>query len=107
MIYLLHSADDCGDLRDFDHEVRKQEAVDTRNGKAGFQVRWSSELQVPLPTDMPSDQSTWLVAIPQDGDSEGLFLELKGKLFHQSRSAGNNIAELSIPSFKVTSTFPI
>lgn len=56
---------------------------------------------------MPSDQSTWLIAVPQDGDSEGLFLELKEKLSQQSRSAGNNIAELGIPSFKVTSTFPI
>lgn len=52
---------------------------------------------------MPSDQSTWLIAVPQDGDSEGLFPELKGKLSQQSRSAGNSIAELGIPSFKVTS----
>jgi len=25
---------------------------------------------------MPSDQSTWLVSVPQDGDSEGLIEEI-------------------------------
>ncbi|KAG1757907.1 ATPase V1 complex subunit C [Suillus lakei] len=37
---------------------------------------------------MPSDQSTWLIAVPQDGDSEG-------KLPQHTR-----VAELGIPSFK-------
>ncbi|KAI0067873.1 ATPase V1 complex subunit C [Artomyces pyxidatus] len=50
---------------------------------------------------MPSDQSTWLVAIPQDGDSEGVVEELSTKLSQQSRSfSRSNIAQMSIPSFK-------
>ncbi|OAX39006.1 ATPase, V1 complex, subunit C [Rhizopogon vinicolor AM-OR11-026] len=47
---------------------------------------------------MPSDQSTWLIAVPQDGDAEGLLPELTNKLPQHSRSAG--VAELAIPSFK-------
>jgi V-type H+-transporting ATPase subunit C len=48
---------------------------------------------------MPSEQSTWLIAAPLNGDSEGLLPELKKKL--QSRSfSPNNIAEFGIPSFK-------
>ncbi|KAJ7293344.1 hypothetical protein C8J57DRAFT_23403 [Mycena rebaudengoi] len=47
---------------------------------------------------MPSDQSTWLIAVPQDGDSEGLLQELSPKLSQQSKS--NAIAQLAIPSFK-------
>jgi len=51
---------------------------------------------------MPSDQSTWLIAVPQDGDSEGISQELSTKLSHQSRSfSARNIAQLGIPSFKV------
>ncbi|KAJ6627167.1 hypothetical protein B0H10DRAFT_1779889 [Mycena sp. CBHHK59/15] len=47
---------------------------------------------------MPSDQSTWLIAVPQDGDSEGLLQELTPKLSQQSKS--NAVAQLPIPSFK-------
>ncbi|KAJ7783529.1 hypothetical protein DFH07DRAFT_908232 [Mycena maculata] len=47
---------------------------------------------------MPSDQSTWLIAVPQDGDSEGLLQEISPKLLQQSRS--NGVAQLAIPSFK-------
>jgi len=50
---------------------------------------------------MPSDQSTWLIAVPQDGDSEGLLPEITTKLTQQSRSfPASNVAELNIPSFK-------
>ncbi|KAF5382977.1 hypothetical protein D9757_006313 [Collybiopsis confluens] len=50
---------------------------------------------------MPSDQSTWLITVPLNGDSEGLLQELTTKLSHQSRSfSPNSIAELGIPSFK-------
>lgn len=53
---------------------------------------------------MPSEQSTWLLAVPQNGDSEGIEQELTTKLSQQSRSfTPNNIAYLGIPSFKVTS----
>ncbi|KAJ7225752.1 ATPase V1 complex subunit C [Mycena pura] len=44
---------------------------------------------------MPSDQSTWLIAVPQDGDSEGLLEELSPKL-----SKLNLVAGFTIPSFK-------
>ncbi|KAJ6604417.1 hypothetical protein DFH09DRAFT_1122625 [Mycena vulgaris] len=47
---------------------------------------------------MPSDQSTWLIAVPQDGDSEGLFQELSPKLSQQSKS--NQAAPFTIPTFK-------
>ncbi|KAJ7932639.1 hypothetical protein B0H13DRAFT_1701601 [Mycena leptocephala] len=47
---------------------------------------------------MPSDQSTWLIAVPQDGDSEGLLQEISPKLSQQSKS--NLVAPLTIPSFK-------
>ncbi|KAJ7655056.1 hypothetical protein DFH06DRAFT_1201473 [Mycena polygramma] len=47
---------------------------------------------------MPSDQSTWLIAVPQDGDSEGLLQEISPKLSQQSKS--NVVAPFAIPSFK-------
>ena len=46
---------------------------------------------------MPSDQSTWLIAVPNDGDAEGLGQELRSKL---SKSCA--LAQLDIPSFKVS-----
>ncbi|KAL4068337.1 hypothetical protein V8B97DRAFT_2009003 [Scleroderma yunnanense] len=49
---------------------------------------------------MPSDQSTWLVAVPHDGDAEGLLPEVASKLTQQSRLPSTSVAELSIPSFK-------
>ncbi|KAG9223020.1 hypothetical protein PLEOSDRAFT_1095977 [Pleurotus ostreatus PC15] len=50
---------------------------------------------------MPSDQSTWLIAVPLDGDSEGLIPELGMKLSQQSKSfPRNHIAQIDIPSFK-------
>ncbi|KAJ7357126.1 hypothetical protein B0H14DRAFT_2493863 [Mycena olivaceomarginata] len=48
---------------------------------------------------MPSDQSTWLIAVPQDGDSEGLLQEIAPKLLQQSKA--NSVAQLAIPSFKI------
>ncbi|KAG6832208.1 hypothetical protein H0H92_004173 [Tricholoma furcatifolium] len=47
---------------------------------------------------MPSDQSTWLIAVPNDGDAEGLTQELHSKLVHQSKSIG--LTQFEIPSFK-------
>ncbi|TFK23125.1 ATPase, V1 complex, subunit C [Coprinopsis marcescibilis] len=49
---------------------------------------------------MPSDQSTWLVSVPQDGDTEGLFQELAPKLTSQARLQLRDLAQLPIPSFK-------
>ncbi|VDB84504.1 unnamed protein product [Peniophora sp. CBMAI 1063] len=49
---------------------------------------------------MPSDQSTWLIAVPQDGDSEGLLEELQSKFRTNSRTAPDGFGQLHIPSFK-------
>ncbi|TFK88563.1 ATPase V1 complex subunit C [Polyporus arcularius HHB13444] len=50
---------------------------------------------------MPSDQSTWLISVPESGDAEGLFHELSSKLNSSAKSGQpSNLAQLSIPSFK-------
>lgn len=49
---------------------------------------------------MPSDLSSWFISTPQDGDSEGLFQELQGKLDSARVLPKSNIAELLIPSLK-------
>ncbi|KAJ7597281.1 hypothetical protein C8J56DRAFT_919669 [Mycena floridula] len=50
---------------------------------------------------MPSDQSTWLIAIPHNGDTEGIEQELISKFSSQSKSfSPNNMAQITIPSFK-------
>ncbi|RPD63161.1 ATPase V1 complex subunit C [Lentinus tigrinus ALCF2SS1-7] len=50
---------------------------------------------------MPSDQSTWLISVPESGDAEGLFHELSSKLGSGSKSGQpSNLSQLSIPSFK-------
>ncbi|KAI6045119.1 ATPase V1 complex subunit C [Pisolithus marmoratus] len=49
---------------------------------------------------MPSDQSTWLIAVPHDGDAEGLLPEVATKLSQLSRSSASTVAELGIPCFK-------
>ncbi|KAF8845406.1 ATPase, V1 complex, subunit C [Paxillus ammoniavirescens] len=49
---------------------------------------------------MPSDQSTWLIAVPNDGDAEGLHPEITSKLAQQSRSSQPSVSELGIPAFK-------
>ena len=56
---------------------------------------------------MPSDQSTWLVAVPQDGDAEGLHQELAAKSQVGSKSAVASLAPLPVPSFKVSASAPI
>ena len=55
----------------------------------------------PSTTIMPSDQSTWLISVPLDGDSEGLLEELSPKLAQQAKLPVQDIAQLQIPSFKV------
>ncbi|KAM5538237.1 hypothetical protein V8D89_008124 [Ganoderma adspersum] len=50
---------------------------------------------------MPSDQSTWLISVPDNGDTESLYHELTTKLTGSSKSVlPSNLAQLSIPSFK-------
>ena len=53
---------------------------------------------------MPSDQSTWLIAVPQDGDSEGLHQELDTKFQQHIRTYDRkNFTQLSLPALKVHS----
>ena len=53
---------------------------------------------------MPSDQSTWLISVPETGDADGLPEELHAKLCSTSKSVlPSNLSQLSIPSFKVSS----
>lgn len=52
-------------------------------------------------TTMPSDQSTWLIAVPNDGDAEGLLPEITSKLAQVSRSSQTAVTEFAIPAFKV------
>ncbi|TRM61432.1 hypothetical protein BD626DRAFT_538038 [Schizophyllum amplum] len=47
---------------------------------------------------MPSDQATWLIAVPNDGDAEGIVQELGQKL--KSSTSSRSISQLGIPSFK-------
>lgn len=49
---------------------------------------------------MPSDQSTWLIAVPHDGDAEGLLPEIATKFSQLSRSSSSTVAELGVPCFK-------
>ena len=55
---------------------------------------------------MPSDQSTWLIAVPQDGDSEGLQQELEARFQQQLKTFDRStIAQLNMPTFKVLSPY--
>ncbi|KIK97653.1 hypothetical protein PAXRUDRAFT_135892 [Paxillus rubicundulus Ve08.2h10] len=49
---------------------------------------------------MPSDQSTWLIVVPNNGDAEGLHSEITSKLAQQSRTSHSSVSELEIPAFK-------
>ncbi|QRW05757.1 V-type H+-transporting ATPase subunit C [Ceratobasidium sp. AG-Ba] len=49
---------------------------------------------------MPSDQCSWLVAVPADGDAEGLYQDLAGKFEAQKALQRNDFAEFKIPELK-------
>jgi len=66
---------------------------------SGVQFIWHKRRS----STMPSDLSTWLISVPQSGDSEGLLQELSGKLTASKALAASNIAELQVPSLKVRS----
>jgi hypothetical protein len=53
---------------------------------------------------MPSDLSVWLIAVPNDGDAEGLLPELRQKLEYGRALPRANIHELAIPVLKVCTT---
>lgn len=67
----------------------------------GRRARAASRNSTRTTTTMPSDQSTWLIAIPNDGDAEGVLPEITSKLAQPSRSSQAAIAEFAIPAFKV------
>lgn len=50
---------------------------------------------------MPSDLSIWLIAVPNDGDAEGLLPELRQKLEYGRALPRTNIGELALPLLKV------
>jgi hypothetical protein len=54
--------------------------------------------------NMPSDLSAWLIAVPNDGDAEGLLPELRQKLEYSRTLLRANIHELAIPILKVCTT---
>ncbi|CAE7210190.1 unnamed protein product [Rhizoctonia solani] len=49
---------------------------------------------------MPSDQSSWLIAVPNDGDAEGLYHEISGKLETQKALPRSNLGEFKVPELK-------
>ncbi|KAF5311794.1 hypothetical protein D9619_003322 [Psilocybe cf. subviscida] len=49
---------------------------------------------------MPSDQSTWLISIPQGHDPQGSFQKIQSKVNQQAKLPPRNVAQLVIPSFK-------
>ncbi|PPQ90432.1 hypothetical protein CVT25_014950 [Psilocybe cyanescens] len=49
---------------------------------------------------MPSDQSTWLVSVPQGHDPQATYQKLANKLTQQAKLPPRNIGQLAIPIFK-------
>ncbi|KAF8168336.1 hypothetical protein B0H34DRAFT_56278 [Crassisporium funariophilum] len=49
---------------------------------------------------MPSDQSTWLLSVPQGHDPQALYQRLETKLTQQAKLPPRNIGHFDIPSFK-------
>ncbi|KAF8895054.1 V-ATPase subunit C family protein [Gymnopilus junonius] len=49
---------------------------------------------------MPSDQSTWLVSVPQGHDPQGTYQKLLNTLAQQAKLPLRNVGQLAIPTFK-------
>ncbi|KAF9480443.1 ATPase, V1 complex, subunit C [Pholiota conissans] len=49
---------------------------------------------------MPSDQSTWLISVPQGHDPQGTFRKVSTNLTQQAKLPPRNVGHLVIPSFK-------
>ncbi|KAG8896254.1 Vacuolar ATP synthase subunit C, partial [Tulasnella sp. 403] len=49
---------------------------------------------------MPSDQATWLIAVPDDSDAIGLEHNLRTKLVQSKILSRENVAELEVPGLK-------
>lgn len=50
---------------------------------------------------MPSDQSTWLISVPQGHDPQSVYQSTTSRLTTQAKLPLQNIGQLAIPSFKV------
>lgn len=52
---------------------------------------------------MPSDQSTWFIAVPQDDDSENILQDISTNLSQLAGSKSSlGVAFLNVPTFKVS-----
>lgn len=51
---------------------------------------------------MPSDLSTWFIAVPNDSDAEGLVTSLRQKLDYARALPRANIGDLAIPQLKAS-----
>ncbi|PPR01319.1 hypothetical protein CVT26_015400 [Gymnopilus dilepis] len=49
---------------------------------------------------MPSDQSTWLLSVPQGHDPQGTYQKLVNALAQQAKLPSRNVGQLAIPTFK-------
>ncbi|KAF9560215.1 ATPase, V1 complex, subunit C [Agrocybe pediades] len=49
---------------------------------------------------MPSDQSTWLISVPQGHDPHNLYQKVANKLTQQVKLPPRNVGQLDIPNFK-------
>lgn len=51
--------------------------------------------------NMPSDLSTWFIAVPNDSDAEGLLPQLRQKLEAARALPRSSIGDLAVPQLKV------
>ncbi|KAF8599277.1 ATPase V1 complex subunit C [Ceratobasidium sp. AG-I] len=49
---------------------------------------------------MPSDQCSWVIAVPSDGDADGMYQELVGKFETQKALQRDSFSEFKIPELK-------
>ncbi|KAG8960462.1 Vacuolar ATP synthase subunit C [Tulasnella sp. 419] len=49
---------------------------------------------------MPSEQATWLIAIPDNSDAIGLYQSITNKLNQSRGTPSSNVAEFHLPSLK-------
>jgi V-type H+-transporting ATPase subunit C len=50
---------------------------------------------------MPSEQATWLIAVPDNSDAIGLYQSVNTKLKEAKAIPGTRTGELHVPSLKV------
>jgi hypothetical protein len=62
---------------------------------------WPLCYTLQLSQTMPSDQSTWLLAVPHDDDSENVVQDVSSGLVNQGITKSPRVGLLGIPAFKV------